>query len=130
MKPLLGLAVAVMLAGCGDYSDGTRVGVIQKFSHKGLLSKTWEGEMLLGGLKERTSSSSDSEGHVSVSSSMVANVWAFTVEDPALIFKVEHAMQQGIQVRAHYRQEMVVGPLRSDTGIITPYFLTGLMPTD
>jgi len=30
-----------------DYSDGERAGYIQKFSHKGWLCKTWEGEMAL-----------------------------------------------------------------------------------
>lgn len=30
-----------------DYSDGERAGYIQKFSRKGWLCKTWEGEMAL-----------------------------------------------------------------------------------
>ena len=30
-----------------SYSDGERAGYVQKFSHKGFLCKTWEGEMAL-----------------------------------------------------------------------------------
>lgn len=30
-----------------DYSDGTRIGVLKKFSKKGLIYKTWEGEMYM-----------------------------------------------------------------------------------
>ena len=81
MKKFAALGIALLLAGCGEYSDGVRIGTIQKFSYKGLVAKTWEGEMLLGGLKRKTST--DSNGNSSTS--MVANIWAFTVEDPALI---------------------------------------------
>ncbi len=30
-----------------SYSDGDRVGYVQKFSHKGWLCKTWEGELAM-----------------------------------------------------------------------------------
>jgi hypothetical protein len=84
MKQLALVALmASMLVGCGEYSDGERVGTIQKFSRKGLIAKTWEGEMLLGGLKRKTVSGTDSNGGSTSSTSMVANVFEFTVEDPA-----------------------------------------------
>jgi 4-amino-4-deoxy-L-arabinose transferase-like glycosyltransferase len=47
------LAVVVLLAGytwlvlTWSFSNGERVGVVQKFSHKGWVVKTWEGELLM-----------------------------------------------------------------------------------
>lgn len=32
----------------GTYSEGTRAGVLDKFSKKGFLFKTWEGELRVG----------------------------------------------------------------------------------
>ncbi len=57
------LAVAVLLVAYGfavwnyNYSEGERAGVVQKFSKKGWICKTWEGELnmvvLPGGLPEK-----------------------------------------------------------------------------
>jgi len=47
MKKLLTIAiVALLFSSCtNDYSEGQRVGVITKFSNKGLIWKSWEGEL-------------------------------------------------------------------------------------
>jgi len=119
-KIVLSLALATLLAGCGEYSDGERVGTIQKFSTKGLVAKTWEGEMLLGGLRRKSST----DGNGNTTTNMVANIWMFTVEDPALIAEVQQLMESGAPVRAHYRQEVMGSPFRTETGIFGPYFLT------
>lgn len=79
--------------GCDDgYSDGDRAGTVCKFSRKGVVWKSWEGELNLGGM------STDANGH------MVVNVWQFTVVDPAMIAKVQSAVASGHRVRMHYRQ--------------------------
>lgn len=40
--------LALFLCACGqNYSNGTRTGVITKLSQKGLIFKSWEGEMLV-----------------------------------------------------------------------------------
>lgn len=44
---LLGLAGYIWLAMSWSYSSGERAGLLQKFSKKGWLCKTWEGELLL-----------------------------------------------------------------------------------
>jgi len=54
-KTFIGLLVAIiaLIVGFGwvtlhwSYSDGERAGFVQKFSRKGWLCKTWEGEMAL-----------------------------------------------------------------------------------
>jgi hypothetical protein len=56
LKRTVLLVVLVLLAACAlyvgfemnwSYSNGERAGWIQKFSHKGWLCKTWEGEMAM-----------------------------------------------------------------------------------
>jgi hypothetical protein len=46
----------------GEYSQGSRVGIITKFSEKGFLFKTWEGQLNLGGI----TTSTDNNGNNSV----------------------------------------------------------------
>lgn len=130
MRRGLMFIACLLLAGCGDYSDGERVGIVQKFSTKGLFVKTWEGEMLLGGLKKKTTSTTDSEGHAHSSTSMIANTWDFTVEDPALVAKVQKLIDEGHVIKARYRQEVITHPWRTHTGIFGPYFLTSAEGAD
>jgi len=64
-----------------SYSEGERAGYLQKFSKKGWLCKTWEGEILLssmpGAIPER---------------------FAFTVRDEAVVKQLQTAMGQRVQV--------------------------------
>ncbi|HET7756226.1 MAG TPA: hypothetical protein VI195_08060 [Steroidobacteraceae bacterium] len=54
-KVLIGIVVLALLALAGftwatlnwSYSDGERAGYVQKFSRRGWLCKTWEGEMAM-----------------------------------------------------------------------------------
>lgn len=89
---LLFVAITTMSCGSGiDYSDGDRVGVVTKFSHRGLFCKTWEGEMVLGGLR------SSGDG-------LAANVWPFTVVDPTKIEDVKRALETGARTKITYHQ--------------------------
>ncbi len=67
------------------YSDGERVGYVQKLSHKGWLCKTWEGELVL----------------VTVPGTQ-AEKFYFTVRDPAVIPKINAL--SGERVRLHYEE--------------------------
>jgi len=64
-----------------SYSEGERAGYLQKFSKKGWLCKTWEGEILLssmpGAIPER---------------------FAFTVRDGAVVKQLQNAMGQRVQI--------------------------------
>ncbi len=95
-KKLLILMLLSMACGRG-YSDGDRVGTISKFSRKGLLVKSWEGEMVLGGLRR------NSEGQA------VANVWQFTVHDERLVAAFQKATDAGQTVRVKYSEWLVHG---------------------
>lgn len=97
------------LVGCNDsYSDGERVGVVTKLSHKGWQYKTWEGEMNLGGL------ASNSEGHLQ------ANIWAFTIteEDEANLKLIQDAQRSQKPIIIRYKQWMVRPKCQTDSGYI------------
>lgn len=80
--------------GCGEgYSEGERIGQVTKFSRKGLLVKSWEGEMNLGGMKNGPDGS-------------MANVWDFHAK-ASLASKVTEAMNLGVPCKIQYRQWMV-----------------------
>lgn len=107
------IAAAFAVGGCNcDYSSGERAGVVTKFSQKGLLCKTWEGEMLLGGTRL------DAEGNA------VANTWQFTVksDDAASREAIEAALQSGQRVAISYHQVLAATPCTTDSG----YWATGV----
>lgn len=116
---LIPLLLALPLAGCFDYSDGQRTGTVIKFSRKGVFCKTWEGEMLLGGMKRKTTTNSDGNSSVS----MVANTWQFTVEDERLIPAINAALNSGDPVTITYHQELMTF-CRSDSD--GDYFATAV----
>ena len=65
---MLGFAAYVWLALHWSYSSGERAGLLQKFSRKGWICKTWEGELLLtsmpGAIPEKFEFSVRNEGLV------------------------------------------------------------------
>ncbi|MEY3804062.1 MAG: hypothetical protein RL667_184 [Pseudomonadota bacterium] len=67
------------------YSSGERAGYVQKFSLKGYLCKTWEGEIVL----------------VSMPGTQ-AEKFFFTVHDEAVAKKVNDSM--GLRVKIHYQE--------------------------
>lgn len=67
------------------YSSGERAGYVQKFSLKGYLCKTWEGEIVL----------------VSMPGTQ-AEKFLFTVQDEAVAKKLNDSM--GLRVKIHYQE--------------------------
>ena len=92
-KILLGFIVAVVLAFAAftwltlhwSYSDGERAGFLQKFSRKGWICKTWEGEMAMVTLP-----------------GTVAEKFPFTVRDDDLAKQL--SAEIGRRVTVHYEQ--------------------------
>lgn len=89
------------------YSDGTRSGVIQKFSRRGWICKTQEGDLALysGGLSPQ--------------------IWHFSVRDPAVGAEVEKAV--GARVQVHYTEHPGVP---STCFADTRYFVDRVTVTD
>ena len=104
------LALAVLLVAytwfvlAWSYSRGERAGFVQKFSKKGLVFKTWEGELLMvtlpGVMPER---------------------WAFTVRDDAVAARINALM--GKRIALSYDQHIgVPTSIFGETG----YFVTSV----
>ncbi len=84
------------------YSEGTRVGILYKFSRKGITFKTHEGEMVLPGIKFRQQNSGVS-----------SNMFLFSVTDEVLADTLMNC--QGTEVEVHYTQYRGGLPWRGDT---------------
>jgi hypothetical protein len=87
------LLVVVLVAGYGfvatkwAYATGERAGWVQKFSRKGWVCKTWEGELAIVSMPGTT-----------------PEKFYFTVWDPAVADRINQAMGQ--RVSLHYEQKV------------------------
>ena len=86
------------------YSKGYRAGLLQKFSEKGVIFKTYEGELIL--------SSVQSNSDVALASEK----FLFSVDDEALAKHMEQI--QGRRVVVHYREKNGALPWRGDSHYI------------
>jgi len=103
----LSTIIVLVLLGYGywryffTYSEGNRTGLLQKFSRKGTLFKTYEGELVLSSIK----STSD----VSIASEK----FFFSVNDKELAKKMMG--MEGQRVILHYQQKNAAILWRGDT---------------
>jgi hypothetical protein len=104
---VLGLVVIVLYTMATlniSYSDGERAGVLQKFSRKGWVCKTHEGELA-----------------VSYTPGMAPVLWYFSVRDDAVAAKIKEV--QGKRVVLHYEEHRGVP---SDCFGETQYYVDGV----
>lgn len=83
--------------------QGTRTGVIVKLSYKGRISRSWEGDLMLGGVQS-------------------GQLWAFSLDptDPtsaSLAQLLQSAELSATPVTLSYRQHFI-GPWRTDTNYL------------
>jgi hypothetical protein len=112
MKAVIGIVLAAALLVTGytlaaltwSYSSGERAGYVQKFSRKGWLCKTWEGEMALVAMP-----------------GTVAEKFQFTVRDDAVAERINETLGQRVSLT--YDQH--VGIPSSCFGE-TDYFVAGV----
>jgi hypothetical protein len=90
-----------------SYSDGERAGVLQKFSHKGWVCKTYEGELAQY-----------------VVAGVAPQIWAFSVRDAKLAAELNKLV--GDKVQLHYTEHRGV-PTNcfGETG----YFVESVLPS-
>jgi hypothetical protein len=72
-----------------NYSDGERAGYVQKFSHKGWICKTWEGELALVNLP-----------------GAMPEIFHFSVRDDAMAKRIQQSV--GKRVALSYEQHINV----------------------
>jgi hypothetical protein len=104
----LGVVVLVLLIGSiflfGSYSEGSRAGTIVKLSRRGVLVKTFEGQLNLGGFSGETGSPASS-------------LWDFSVSNgkKEVIQQLEEASLNGKRVKLYYKEKFVQWSLLGDT---------------
>ncbi len=78
------------------YSDGERTGIVVKLSKKGLIWKTWEGQMNLGAM------STDGGGMA------VPSTFEFSVSDETVVHQIQEAAKTGSRITLHYDQPLIL----------------------
>lgn len=107
---ILVLALAMTLTSCEHFSDGTRSGVVQKFSKRGLFIKTWEGELMM-----------------SMPGTVGATAWQFSVEDSVVADSINAHLGERVSVTYHQVYQFKnIGNYRGETD----YFILSVTPLD
>ena len=88
------------------YSDGDRIGYVQKFSHRGWICRTWEGELAMTPVP-----------------GAVPQIFTFTVRDESVVKRLEDA--EGKRVALHYKEKRGVP---SSCFGETSYFISDVRP--
>lgn len=100
------LAIGAYFYGFTDYSDGERVGIITKFSRKGMLFKTNEGVAQLNG-------------------TVLKNEWEFSVPSEQVAEQVRVAQETGRPVVLKYAERNWKTPWLGETH----YYVVGVKVT-
>ena len=105
---LLAILTFVIL-NMANFSTGYRAGVPIKVSHKGVIFKTWEGELNIGGL------TNSGQG-------AIPTTWAFSIpnENEQVRIDIEEAIKTGKRVKLTYDEKYVKFFWKGDT----KYFVT------
>ena len=106
MKKTSIVILALTLAACApNFSEGTRVGVVTKLSKKGLIWKSWEGEMTQA---------------LSAETAMTGQAPRFTFTvDPRAVEKVKAALASGKRVELVYSQWAIAPPTIDNKTVVT-----------
>ena len=100
----LGLSVFVWWQYYYTYSDGNRYGLLQKFSRRGNLFKTYEGEMILSSVRSN------------VNTPIASEKFFFSVTDEAVAQKLNN--MQGQNITVHYKEKNSSAFWRGDSPYI------------
>lgn len=103
---LVVLALASLLIYANfTYSEGARNGTVVKLSKKGVMFKTWEGQLNLGAFMPGNNNSTPT------------NVWEFSVPkgNKDVLDKIDKSIEKGKRVKLHYKEKLITLPWRGDT---------------
>jgi hypothetical protein len=91
-----------------DYSDGYRVGNVIKLSHKGMVFKTYEGQLDMGFL---------APGDEASTSSVATRIWDFSVHDSdeEARKQIDDAILNGYKVKVFYKEKLWQFSIWGDT---------------
>jgi hypothetical protein len=97
---LIGLVITFLVFNF-TYSDGTRAGVLMKFSKRGYVFKTYEGELNIGGV-----------GNIA-NTAQVNQVWNFSVKDEGFADSLH--LYEGKRVILYYKEKIKHLPWQGET---------------
>ncbi|MCB0516804.1 MAG: hypothetical protein R2798_10900 [Chitinophagales bacterium] len=103
---IIGLALALIyLSTSINYSEGFRAGTIMKLSHKGVIFKTYEGELNTGGLSGAAGDDINS------------STWYFSVSpsEKGVLQAINEAVDGGYRVKLHYKERYFQYNMFGDT---------------
>lgn len=104
-KLLVALLVIFAFANCNyEYSEGVRFGMVDKFSKRGFICKSWEGQLVMEGVRGGYKTGSTSRG------------FSFSVKDESVAQQLETLVGQ--EVKLHYKEIKFRSPCSTDTGHI------------
>jgi hypothetical protein len=104
LAPIAAVALYAAVALHWSYSEGDRAGTLQKFSHKGWLCKTWEGELMQP-----------------TAPGVAPAVWYFTVRNDSIAALVNAGLGKRV-VLSYQEHRGVPTTCFGDT----PYFVKGI----
>jgi hypothetical protein len=87
---LLTIGIWILLGSVFSYSEGFREGYVYKFSHKGVLFKTWEGTLKTGFINFNNSATPNEE-------------WLFSVKDPEVVETINKMGERAL-LKLYYKQ--------------------------
>lgn len=99
-KLILGLLI-IGLTGCYETEKGIKVGNIIKLAQEGGLIKTYEAQLIRGGMSNGTGAFSP-------------HPFNFTIEKSNIIEKAKQAMDKQQEVKITYHREWIVMPWRQE----------------
>lgn len=96
------VVVYIIFVSSFHYSEGSRTGYLSKFTRKGYVFKTYEGDLFLGGA-------------TADNSTLINTIWSFSVKsgDQTVIDSLHK--YEGSIVKAHYYQILKNMPWQGDT---------------
>ena len=88
----------------GYYSDGTRAGVPMKISKRGVIFKTYEGQLNVGGI-------------TNTNTGAIPTVWDFSVtnQGDSVIQELNRAIDEGKRVKIYYKEKYMKFFWQGDT---------------
>jgi len=107
MKTLVVVTAALALTGCSGriVNQGEKVGTVIKLAQQGFFVKTWEGELIRGGM-------SNGSGGFST------KPLEFTINDEGLRRKVQDALDNQYEVRVTYNDYFCYTSIASENGCL------------
>lgn len=103
---VLGILTLLVFFGVSKfvYSSGERAGTISKFSHRGFVFKTYEGELNVGGFSGQTGN-------------LTPQIWNFSVPagQESIVKVLDEAVTSGKRVKLRYEEHLVTFPWIGDT---------------